>query len=110
MFRALAKTAAHARPIRPTFQVAAVQARGYHEKVINHYERPRNVCPHSPVLTSWASDESDTYRSGPCPKTISTLEPVSLVPLREYITGCASVYEAWSADELVLPVTAAAMS
>jgi Fe-S cluster assembly scaffold IscU len=43
MFRALAKTAAHARPVRPAFQLAGVQARGYHEKVINHYERPRNV-------------------------------------------------------------------
>ncbi|KAG8862281.1 iron-binding protein [Tulasnella sp. 330] len=32
-----------ARPMRPIASVAAQQSRAYHEKVINHYEQPRNV-------------------------------------------------------------------
>jgi len=32
-----------ARPIRPLSSVVAKQSRAYHEKVINHYEKPRNV-------------------------------------------------------------------
>ncbi|KIY72936.1 FeS cluster assembly scaffold IscU [Cylindrobasidium torrendii FP15055 ss-10] len=45
MFRTtLARTArAAVRPTLPRVSLAPVLARGYHEKVISHYERPRNV-------------------------------------------------------------------
>lgn len=45
MFRTtLARTAlAAARPTLPRVSLAPKLARGYHEKVISHYERPRNV-------------------------------------------------------------------
>ncbi|KAH7100674.1 NifU-like N terminal domain-containing protein [Auriculariales sp. MPI-PUGE-AT-0066] len=44
MFRALARTAAQARPARlSAAPLSVVHARGYHENVIRHYENPRNV-------------------------------------------------------------------
>ncbi|CAK5263089.1 unnamed protein product [Mycena citricolor] len=44
MFRTIAKTALSAsRPSAPRMLQRPVLARGYHEKVISHYEQPRNV-------------------------------------------------------------------
>ena len=39
----LAKSVLSARTRAPVLAVRPVLARGYHEKVISHYEKPRNV-------------------------------------------------------------------
>ena len=44
MFRsAISRTLLSARPAVARANLRPVLARGYHEKVISHYERPRNV-------------------------------------------------------------------
>lgn len=67
MFRsAVAKSVLRASARPSTSAVAAASrvaarpalARGYHEKVISHYEKPRNVrCPPVPLLLDLLSDK-----------------------------------------------------
>lgn len=97
MFRsAVAKSVLRASARPSTSAAAAVSrvaarpalARGYHEKVISHYEKPRNVRrpPSSLFLVSLSDNLSMacTHRLAHYPRLTRTLGPVLSVHLREY--------------------------
>lgn len=75
---------------RPTLSKVIARpsvARGYHEKVISHYEKPRNVClVFFRVWTAFLSDNDFFLRSRLVlsPKVTLTSEQDSLGHLREF--------------------------
>lgn len=98
MFRsAVAKSVLRASARPSTSAAAAVSrvaarpalARGYHEKVISHYEKPRNVRrPPSSLFPALLSDNLSmacTHRLAHYPRLTRTLGPVLSAHLREYI-------------------------
>ena len=93
MFRsALSETPLNAAPRAGKVVARPVLARGYHEKVISHYERPRNVC----TCWAWALTLSDNfslkYRWVPSPRTTLMLVQALLERQRKLYLASIDVF------------------
>lgn len=86
MFRsALAKTVLNTAPRASARSVRPVLARGYHEKVISHYEQPRNVRPvqNNPFIRGYLINSIPLNRSALSQRTLLMSVLVLLAHQRE---------------------------